>query len=130
MIPENNTGLRDLPPAQAALSGILPAYALFHRYGCGRTDRGRPCILFGSVPGRNPPTRLLQRQGFIYEWMRNFIRVVTLRPNGDFYKMEPFMENVNLPPLVDIEMGPDGQMYIPSMAPAGFTKNKDSGLFR
>ena len=31
---------------------------------------------------------------FIYDWIRGWIKAVTMLPNGDFDKMEPFMEHI------------------------------------
>ena len=67
---------------------------------------------------------------FIYEWMRNWIKAVTLQPNGDFYRMEPFLENVKFAAPVDMELGPDGKLYILEYGTGWFSKNKDSGLSR
>ena len=67
---------------------------------------------------------------FIYEWMRNFIRVVTMQPDGSFYKMEPFMQNIKFAAPVDMELGPDGKLYILEYGTGWFSKNKDSRLSR
>ena len=67
---------------------------------------------------------------FIYEWMRNWIMAVTLQPNGDFYKMEPFMSTTKLAAPIDMELGPDGKLYILEYGTGWFHKNKDSGLSR
>ena len=128
----NNTGLRDLPPAQAAFIWYpyLPTRYFTDMGAGGRTAMAGPVFYSDLYPAETRLPDYYNGKVFIYEWMRNFIRVVTLRPNGDFYKMEPFMENVKFAAPVDIEMGPDGQMYILEYGTGWFTKNKDSGLFR
>ena len=53
-----------------------------------------------------------------------------MQPNGDFYKMEPFMESTKLAGPVDMELGPDGKLYILEYGLGWFSKNKDCGLYR
>jgi cytochrome c551/c552 len=50
--------------------------------------------------------------------------------NGDFSKMEPFMAGTKFNALIDMEMGPDGKMYILEYGNGWFAKNPDSGLSR
>jgi hypothetical protein len=49
---------------------------------------------------------------FIYDWIRGWVKAVTMLPNGDFDKMEPVMSQIKLNSPIDMEMGPDGQIYI------------------
>ena len=63
----------------------------------GRTAMAGPVYYSDLYPGKNGLPDYYNGKLFIYEWMRNIIRVVSLQPNGDFYKMEPFMEGQNLP---------------------------------
>jgi hypothetical protein len=44
--------------------------------------------------------------------------------------MEPFMENVKFAAPIDIELGPDGKLYILEYGTGWFSKNKDCGLSR
>ena len=67
---------------------------------------------------------------FIYEWMRNWIMAVTLKPNGDFDKMESFMSKTKFAAPIDMELGPDGKLYILEYGTGWFHKNKDAGLSR
>jgi hypothetical protein len=67
---------------------------------------------------------------FIYEWIRGWIKVVTMLPNGDFDKMEPFIGNTKLNNLIDMEVGPDGKLYLLEYGTGWFTKNPDAGLSR
>ena len=66
----------------------------------------------------------------IYEWIRGWIKAVTLSPNGDFDKMEPFLSNIKTSSLIDMEMGPDGKLYFLEYGSGWFTKNEDAGLYR
>jgi len=67
---------------------------------------------------------------FIYDWIRGWIKAVTLKENGDFDKMEAFMPSTKFNALIDMEMGPDGRIYILEYGNGWFAKNKDSGLSR
>jgi glucose/arabinose dehydrogenase len=96
----------------------------------GRTAMAGPVYYANLFPGKKGLPEYYNGKLFIYEWMRNFIKVVTLQPNGDFYKMEPFMENTKLAAPVDMELGPDGKLYILEYGLGWYSKNKDAGLSR
>jgi len=129
---KNNTGIKELP----ALSPPFIWYPYgpspdFPQMGTGgRTAMAGPTYYSELYPGKNGLPEYYNGKLFIYEWMRNIIRVVSLQPNGDFYKMEPFMEHTKLAAPVDIELGPDGHLYILEYGLGWFSKNKDSGLSR
>jgi len=55
---------------------------------------------------------------------------VTMQENGDFDKMEPFMPGTKFNAMMDMEMGPDGKIYILEYGNGWFSKNPDAGLFR
>jgi glucose/arabinose dehydrogenase len=65
-----------------------------------------------------------------YDWMRGFIKVVTMNKNGDYERMEPFMGNTKFNAAIDIEVGPDGRFYILEYGTGWFSKNPDAGLVR
>ena len=129
---KNNTGIKELPAVSPPFIwypyGISPD---FPQMGTGgRTAMAGPIYYSDLYPGKNGLPDYYNGKVFIYEWMRNIIRVVSLQPNGDFYKMEPFMEGTKLAAPVDIELGPDGHLYILEYGLGWFSKNKDSGLSR
>ncbi len=66
----------------------------------------------------------------IYEWMRGWMKAVTMLPNGDFDKMEPFAPGVKMNSVIDMEVGPDGKIYLLEYGTGWFTKNPDAGLAR
>ncbi len=51
-------------------------------------------------------------------------------PNGDFDKMEPFMANTKFNNCIDMEVGPDGKIYLLEYGTGWFAKNPDAGLSR
>jgi cytochrome c len=67
---------------------------------------------------------------FFYEWIRGFIKPVTMLPNGDYDRMEPFMENTKFHSPIDMELGPDGRLYLLEYGTGWFQKNADAGIVR
>jgi glucose/arabinose dehydrogenase/cytochrome c551/c552 len=128
----NNTGLRELPPAQPAFVWYPYGESKeFPEVGTGgRTAMAGPVYHTELYP---EPTRLpdyYDGKFFMYDWIRGWIKVVTMKPNGDFEKMEPFMEHIKLNAPVDMETGPDGKIYILEYGNGWFTKNADAGIAR
>jgi len=130
---KNNTGIKELPPATPAFIWYpySVAYNQFPQMGTGgRTAMAGPVYYSDMFPGKKGLPDYYNGKLFIYEWMRNIIKAVSLQPNGDFYKMEPFMEGTKLYAPIDMELGPDGHLYILEYGLGWFSKNKDSGLYR
>ena len=128
----NNTGLKELPPAQPAF--IWYPYAAspdFPQVGTGgRNAMAGPVYYTDMFPKETRLPDYYNGKLFIYEWIRGWIKVVTLQPNGDFDKMEPFFSTAKLNSLIDMEVGPDGKLYLLEYGTGWFTKNPDAGLSR
>jgi glucose/arabinose dehydrogenase len=129
---KNNTGIVQLPKPQPAFiwypydqSADFPEV----RSG-GRTAMAGPVFYIDLYPASTRLPDYYNGKLFIYEWMRNWIMAVTLQSNGDFYKMEPFMSTTKFAAPIDMELGPDGKLYILEYGTGWFHKNKDSGLSR
>lgn len=129
---KNNTGLRELPPVSPAF--IWYPYAdskEFPQMGTGgRNAMAGPTYYTADYPKETRMPDYYNNKVFIYEWMRNFIKVVTLDEKGDFYKMEPFMASTKLAAVIDMETGPDGKLYLLEYGSGWFSKNPDAGLSR
>ena len=64
----------------------------------------------------------------IYEWMRSWMKAVTMLPNGDFDKMEPFAPGVKMNSVIDMEVGPGWERFICSnMVPVGLPRIRMRG---
>lgn len=128
----NNTGLKELPAVSPAF--IWYPYAPsadFPQMGTGgRNAMAGPAYYTDMFPKETRLPDYYNNKVFIYEWMRNFIRVVTLDSKGDFDKMEPFMPNTKLHAVIDMEVGPDGKLYLLEYGSGWFSKNPDAGLSR
>ncbi|MEP7252310.1 MAG: ThuA domain-containing protein, partial [Ginsengibacter sp.] len=128
----NNTGLRELPPAQPAF--IWYPYAAspdFPQVGTGgRNAMAGPVYYTDMYPKETRLPDYYNGKLIIYDWIRGWIKAVTMQPNGDFDKMEPFFGNIKLNNLIDMEVGPDGKLYLLEYGTGWFTKNADAGLSR
>ncbi len=127
---KNNTGLRELPKA-------MPAY-VFYPYGDsadfpqvgsgGRNAMAGPVYYADMFPDSDNLPAYYDGKVFIYEWMRGWMKAVSLFPDGTFNKMEPFAPEIKVSNLIDMELGPDGRIYLLEYGSGWFQKNKDSGL--
>lgn len=128
----NNTGLTELPPAQPAF--IWYPYAAspdFPQVGTGgRNAMAGPVYYADMFPKETRLPDYYNGKLFIYDWIRGWIKAVTLFPNGDFSKMEPFFPAIDVNSLIDMEVGPDGRLYLLEYGSGWFSKNEDSGLAR
>jgi cytochrome c len=128
----NNTGLTDLPPAQPAF--IWYPYAAspdFPEVGSGgRTAMAGPVYHSEDfkTPGALPA--YYNNKLFIYEFIRGWIKVVTMDSQGKYVSMEPFMKNAKFNSMIDMELGPDGKIYVLEYGNGWFKKNPDAGLIR
>ena len=128
----NNTGMQNLPPAQPAF--IWYPYAAspdFPQVGTGgRNAMAGPVYYTDMFPKETRLPDYYNKKLFIYDWIRGWIKAVTLKENGDFDKMEPFMEHTKLNNLIDMEVAPDGKLYLLEYGSGWFSKNPDAGLSR
>ncbi|WP_299289198.1 ThuA domain-containing protein [uncultured Mucilaginibacter sp.] len=128
----NNTGLKVLPPAQPAF--IWYPYgesAEFPQVGSGgRTAMAGPVYYTDLYPKNTRYPDYFNKKVFFYEWIRGWIKLLTLQPNGDLDKMEPFMQNTKFNGAIDMETGPDGRVYVLEYGSGWFAKNPDAGLAR
>ena len=126
----NNTGLTELPPAQPAF--IWYPYGEskdFPQVGTGgRTAMAGPVYYTDLYPDSSRYPEYYNGKLFIYEWIRGWIKAVSLSPNGDFDKMEPFMSHTRFNAPIDMETGPDGRLYILEYGNGWYEKNPDAGL--
>jgi cytochrome c len=128
----NNTGLQELPPAQPAFiwypyheSPEFPQVATG-----GRTAMAGPVYHAERYTGSTALPRYYDGKLFIYDWIRGWIKAVTLGPDGDYEAMEPFMDSTKFASPIDLELGPDGALYLLEYGTGWFTKNPDAGLSR
>jgi cytochrome c len=128
----NNTGLTDLPPAQPAFIWYpYGASADFPQVGSGgRNAMAGPVYYTDMFPAETRLPDYYNGKFLAYEWMRGWIKAVSLTPEGDFDKMEPFFPGLKANSMIDMEVGPDGRLYGLEYGSGWFTHNPDAGLIR
>ncbi|HEA22295.1 MAG TPA: PKD domain-containing protein [Pricia antarctica] len=127
---KNNTGLTELPPAQ-------PAFA-FYPYGessefpqlgsGGRNAMAGPTYYSDLYPNGGQIPDYYDGKVIIYDWMRGWMKAVTLFDDGSFNKMEPFASDIELNNLIDMELSDDGRIYLLEYGSGWFSKNENSAL--
>ncbi|APQ15924.1 ThuA domain-containing protein [Maribacter hydrothermalis] len=126
----NNTGLTELPPA-------MPAY-VYYPYDetptfpqtttGGRNAMAGPTYYSDMFQGDEKLPSYYDGKVIIYDWMRGWMFAVHLDENGDFSKMEPFAPNVKVNNLIDMEVGPNGKIYLLEYGSGWFSQNANSAL--
>ena len=129
----NNTGVQELPPAQPALIW----------YGKGESRRW-PMVGKGAASAMAGPVyysdlypsskyklpEYYNGKLFIYEWIRKWIMAVTLDQDGNYVSMEPFLPHLKVIAPMDMQIAPDGAIYMLAYGTNWFAKNTDAGLIR
>lgn len=129
----NNTGLKELPPAQKPIiwypyseskefplvgsGGRNPmAGEVFYSDRYRKSDIGFPDYFDGKL--------------FIYDWMRGWIMTVDFDENGNMQSMTRFMPSTKFNNPIDMEFAPDGSLYLLEYGTNWFSRNEDARLVR
>ncbi|MDB4286311.1 PQQ-dependent sugar dehydrogenase, partial [bacterium] len=128
----NNTGSRDLPPAQSAFI----YYAKSKSTVFPRLTQGSNSAMAGPVyyiPETATDSKVkfpayFEGKLFIYEWARSWINLVTMKENGDLEKIEPFLTSEEWVKPIEMEFGPDGAMYMLEYGKNYFMNNPKARL--
>ena len=128
-----NTGARELPPAQPAMIPYL--YGMsddFPELGAGGMNpMAGPVFHYDAATASElaiPP--YYNGKVLIYEWMRNWVQVVTLDENGDLLKLDPFLPRFDFIRPIDIEVAPDGRLYVLEWGDEFWGSNQNAQLVR
>ena len=129
----NNTGLRELPPAEPAL--IYYPYAASQEFPLvGSSSR---CAIGGPVYHRSdfedperPFPPYYENKWLIADYSRFWIMTVTLDHNGNYKSMERFAPHYHPVQPLDIKFGPDGDLYILEYGSNPARSSKESKLVR
>ena len=127
----NNTGLQALPPIQKSL--IWYSYDKSEEFPWtgvgGKNPMAGPIYYSDMFPNNDQKfPDYFNGKLFFYEWMRDWIFIVTLDENQDFQKAEPFMPNSTFSNPMDMIFGKDGNLYVLEYGEKWFAQNLDARL--
>lgn len=129
----NNTGKRELPPVADPF--IWYPYAKsddFPMVGLGgRNAMAGPVYYsddFKGVATAFPD--YFDGKLMIYDWIRNWMFLVSMDEKGAMTDIEPFMEHEKFNNIIDMMYGPDGRLYMIEYGTRWFEQNLDARLVR
>ena len=129
---KNNTGLQQLPPVSPAF--IWYPYAAsteFPEVGTGgRNAMAGPVYHSEFYPKATRYPDYFNGKLLFYEWIRGWMKMVSMDAEGNYQQMEPFMESTKFKSPMDVEVGPDGRLYVLEYGSGWFSKNADAALSR
>lgn len=126
----NNTGVKILPPAHPAFIWYpYDASEQFPILGTGgRTAMAGPVYYVSDYPDSTRFPAYYNGKLFVYDWIRNWIMAVSMDKQGDLLTIEPFMPHTAFHNISDMELGPDGRMYVVEYGEGWFSKNPGAAL--
>lgn len=129
----NNTGKRELPSATPAF--IWYPYAKSEEFPMvkqgGRNAMAGPFYYSEKYQGKAGAfPDYFDGKLLIYDWMRNWMFLVTLDEQSAIYDIEPFMAGTKFNNVIDMQYGPDGKLYLLEYGTAWFQQNIDARLVR
>ena len=128
----NNTGIQQLPPAQESFIWYgYDASEEFPWLGVGgRTAMAGPVFNKESYTGQGGFPDYFDGKLLIYEWMRDWMFLITMDENYDFVKAEPFLPDEEFHNPMDMVFGEDGNLYVLEYGESWNTQNIDAQLNR
>ncbi|MDX1636380.1 MAG: PQQ-dependent sugar dehydrogenase, partial [Balneolaceae bacterium] len=128
----NNTGLRELPWCRPAFMWYSDErFELLGGRDDGKNIMAGPVYYSGrypDAPGKLP--EYYDGRLFIYDWVRDWIRVVEMDEDHRYHGMETFMDSTEFSSPMDMEFGPDGALYLLEYGSQGYAQNPDARLSR
>ena len=129
----NNTGLKELPSAQKAFIwypyGTSDSFPLVG--SSGRSAVGGPIFHktnFSTAP--RPWPSYFEDKWLITDFMRGWLMAVTMDKDGNYKSMEQILPDENFSSVIDMQFGPDGDLYFLEYGSAWFKGNANSALVR
>src|SRR5690606_35661762 len=129
----NNTGLKELPPAQPAMIWYGKTNSKYFPLVGNGGASAMAGPVYRSKHFKNAPYKLSEYYDgklFIYEWIRGWIMAVSFDEAGNFKEMEPFLDHWKFDAPVDMQFAPDGAIYILEYGTNWFSKNTNARLIR
>ena len=129
----NNTGIRELPPAQ-------PPWIWYHYYPTGpfpEMGAGGMSAAAGPFYEYDPETvhpkglpAYYDGKFFIFEWARGWIQEVTRDEEGDPLGIIPFAPEIPLIRPIDVAIGPEGRLFALEWGNESWGQTRDAKLVR
>lgn len=131
----HNTGLGHLPKAQKAF--IYYPYADSPEFGAtiskgSRNAMAGPVYYSGDYPAdsKSKFPSFYDGKLFAYDWARDLVYTVTMKPNGDFLQMDRFLPGIKFNHPMDMEFDHNGVMYGLEYGPNWFAQNEEATLYK
>ncbi|NJM26944.1 MAG: PKD domain-containing protein [Bacteroidia bacterium] len=127
----NNTGAKELPEATPAM--IYYPYAASKEFPLvgegGRNAMAGPVFYLDRFPeSENRFPEYYNKKLFTYDWMRGWMMAITLDDEGNYVRMERFLPSMLFNNLMDVVLGPSGDIYALEYGTNWFTQNMDARL--
>ncbi len=128
-----NTGVHELPAAHPAW--IRYYYGTSEQYpelgAGGLNPMAGPIFHYDELTVLETALpRYYDNKVMIYEWMRNWVQVVTVDRDGSVLKIDPFLVGKDYISPMDIEVGPRGRLYILEWGDEFWGSNQNAQLVR
>ncbi|MEM8487789.1 MAG: ThuA domain-containing protein [Bacteroidota bacterium] len=128
-----NTGGQALPPAQPSMMHYRNGTSdEFPEFQAGGLNPMSGPIFHYNADTAHPQAMPVYYNGkwMIYEWMRNWVQLATLDDAGNLANLEPFLPGNDYISPMDIEIGPQGRLYILEWGKSFWGSNADAQLVR
>ncbi len=128
----NNTGARELPPAQPAMIwyGYGPSAEFPTLEDGGRSAMAGPVYHAGLYPEESRLPDYYDGKWFIYDWMRSWIMVVDLDTAGNYAGLERFAPDLTFTCPVDMLLDKKGRIWVLDYGTNKYSDNPDACLSR
>ena len=129
----HNTGLRELPPFQHPM--IWYSYDNSEEFpwiGTGGKNPMAGPVYYEDLSDGSDTRFPAYFDGklLFYEWMRDWIYVVSMDSLGNFVRADELMPNTEFSHPMDMEFGKDGSLYVLEYGQGWFAQNLDARLSR
>lgn len=128
----NNTGARELPPAQPAFIwypyGNSTEFPLT-RNG-GRNAMAGPVYYRDIYRGAHRLPDYYDGKLITYDWARSWMMAITLDSLGNFSRMEPFADSLSFSRPMDMFLDKQGSLWVLEYGTQWFAKNPDARISR
>ncbi len=127
----NNTGIQKLPPAQKSM--IPMTYYRSDEFPWmgdgGINPMAGPVYHASDNPNAEEPfPNYFEGKLFLYEWMRDWVYVITLDEDQNYVKADAFMPGTEFSHPMDMVFGSDGKLYVLEYGQKWNSQNLDARL--